>query len=135
MHNFPKGTEVVCKEKHNLKQGKEILNLCINNGVIIGKETQREVVDIKYPYFVYSGDTLDLRKDYNDFSILIVTLEEFKQFIIGKGKYKAPFNEELELNEEYTAIITKEDIAVGCQKFSHDTVKKLYLLSQKAQKS
>jgi len=137
MHNFPKNIEVVCKQKHTLAQGKEILKLCIENSVVIGEEIQREVVDAKYPYFTYGSysDILDLRRDYNDLGILTVTLEEFKQFIIGKGKYKAPFNQELKLNDEYTATVTKNKITVGCQEFSHETVKKLYLLSQKALKS
>ena len=147
MHNFPKNIEVVCKQKHTLAQGKEILKLCIENSVVIGEEIQREVVDAKYPYFTYGNysdildlngsysDILDLRRDYNDLGILTVTLEEFKQFIIGKGKYKAPFNQKLKLNDEYTATVTKNKITVGCQEFSHETVKKLYLLSQKALKS
>jgi len=141
MHNFPKNIIIECKEKHNLEQGKEILKLCIENNVIISESTQEEVKDDQFPYFMYGREgiltqTYSINENNDELTVTLrVTLREFKQFVIGKGKYKTPFNEELKLNSGYTATVTKEKIIVGCQLFSHDTVKKLYLLSQKALKS
>lgn len=135
MHNFPKDVQIVCKQKHTLEQSKEILKLCVDNDVpIYSSPVFNDKVKKEYPYYLWDGTSL-MRARTRESSDIAVSLEEFKQFIIGKGKYEAPFNEELELNDEYTATVTKEKITVGCQVVSHDTVKKLYLLSQKAQKS
>lgn len=135
MHNFPKDVQIVCKEKHTLEQSKEILKLCVDNDVpIYSSYIFNDKVREEYPYYLWDGTSLMRVRMYVN-SNIAVSLEEFKQFIIGKGKYKVPFNKELKLNSEYTAIVTKEKIIVGCQQFSHDIVKKLYLLSQKAQKS
>ena len=135
MHNFPKNIEVVCKQKHTLAQGKEILKLCIENGIVIPECTQKEIVDSTYPYFLYDDKVLNQTYDLDGKNRLKVTLQEFKQFIVGEGKYQAPFTQELKLNDEYKAVVTKEKITVGCQEFSHEIIKKLYLLSQKALKS
>lgn len=43
--------------------------------------------------------------------------------------------EDLKLSGGYTATITKHNVKVGCQSFSHEIIKKLYQLSVKAQKS
>ena len=135
-HNFPKDVRIICKDIHNLKQGKELLKLAVDFECPIGINTLNEIVNKLYPRFTWYGNVICLTslKPENSRSIW-VTFEEFKAFIQGKGVYIAPFKQELELNSEYKATVTKEYVKVGCQEFSHDVIKKLYQLSQKALKS
>lgn len=138
MHNFPKGIDVVCTHKHNLKEAKEIFHLCIDNDVNIYHKTFQDPVNDKYENFVfdnYEGLSQIQFNNKKDNNHLYVSFEEFKAFIQGKGKYNPSFKEELKLNDIYLAVITKQNIMVGCQEFSHETIKKLYQLSQKALKS
>jgi hypothetical protein len=37
----------------------------------------------------------------------------------------------LKLNDEYTAIINKDNITVGCQTISHDVIRELYKIISK----
>jgi hypothetical protein len=137
-HNFPEYVNVTLKQKCTINQIKELLKLAIDQDINIA-----------------SGIFKDLKKDnttifwdgYNEICVcqndpidacntdLFVSLKEFKAFFEGKGKYTLPFNETLELNSEYKAEVTKENIKVGCQTFSHNKVAELYKLSQKALKS
>lgn len=137
-HNFPKNVSIGCTLVHNLKQGKEILHLAIDGGCEIYSKTITEIIDKKYPRFCWddSRQELCLTSDLiNDKNYIWVSFEQFKAFLQGKGKYTVPFKQELQLNSQYKAIVTKNDIKVGCQSFTHDVVKKLYQLSLKAQKS
>ena len=137
MHNFPKNISVVCKEELTLKQAKEILKLALENNVIIHEDTQREPVDIIYPYFIFehNDEILTQDRECNNKNKLNVSLREFKNFIQGKGIYKEPFSKIIKLNDKHEAIVTKENIKVGCQSFTHVKLKELYLLSQEALKS
>lgn len=137
-HNFPKNITIVCNEKHNLAQAKEILKLAIDADINIDQATLEVKVDSDYPYFMVDKSldlTQNMGKESDAIDDLVVNYEEFKAFFIGKGKYKPVFKEEIKLNSSYTAEITKANIIVGCQTFSHEILKKLYLSSQKAQKS
>jgi hypothetical protein len=137
MHNFPKDIQVICTKKHTLAEAKEIFHLCIDNNVNIYYKTLKEPVDKEYPYFVFEDDEIaqSWATKKEDPQHFYVSLEEFKAFIQGKGKYTFPFKETVELNSDYSAVITKNSIKVGYQEFSHDKIKELYLLSQKALKS
>lgn len=129
-HNFPE-LNIVCNKKVTIQELKELLHLAVDANLPLG---YIYINDIKvYPYIAWS-DNLCQSKNIEDFD-LIVSFEEFKAFIQGKGKYKEPFKEVLELNKEYKAEITKQQVNVGCQTFSHEIIKKLYESSQKALKS
>jgi len=136
-HNFPEDAVIICKHKHNLKQAKEIFHLAIDGDCLIYENTLEIPVDTQYPYFLWENgkitQTFRTKEKYP--GDLFVSFEEFKAFLQGKGKYNPPFKQELHLNSQYKAVITKENVTVGCQKFSHDTIKQLYQLSQKALKS
>lgn len=136
-HNFPKDITVVCTLKHNLKQAKEIFHLAIDGDCPIYQKTLENPVDKKYLYFRYDGENIHLtartKEAYPD--ELYVTFDEFKAFLQGKGKYKAPFKQEIKISDSYTAVITKQNVKVGCQILSHKLVEEIYLSSQKALKS
>ena len=136
-HNFPEDVNVICTLKHNLKQAKEIFHLAIDGDCLIKSGVLEIPVDKTFPYFMWDGEnltqTLKTKEKYPD--DLYVSFEEFKAFLQGKGKYKAPFKEEIKISDSYTAVITKENVKVGCQIISHELAKQIYLSSQKALKS
>lgn len=137
-HNFPTDVSIVCTHIHNLKEGKEILHLAVDGECPVYGDVLKTIVNKKYPRFYWDGDENSLcqtsaRIGYKGY--IWVSLEEFKAFLQGKSKYKTPFKQELKLNSSYTATVSKDNVKVGCQSFTHDVVKKLYQLSLKAQKS
>ena len=141
IHNFPLNTKIkyFCLEKTETEaQLKEILKLAIDNDVNF--DYQEIKIDSNYPLLCFSVNSNELtrcKKNIND-KDCIISITQFKQFIKGIGdvnSLKIPFSEEITLNSDYKAIITKEKIVVGCQEFTHDIIKKLYQLSQKALKS
>lgn len=136
-HNFPKGKNIICGQKLSLAQTKEIFKMCIDVDILIYKETLEKPVDESYPYLVFEDDILTqlINKDRNSNRDLIVSFEEFKAFLRGKGKYKEPPKPiTLKLNDEYNAEISKSGIKVGCQIFTHESIDKLYALSKKMRK-
>jgi len=141
MHNFPNNIDVVCKIKHTKEQALEIFKLAIENNLLISVITQKTPLRKDYPYFCWDGKDEEMLvlsdgiADTSDETNLFVSLTEFKAFILGKGKYTLPFNKALELNSGYKAVVTKQSIKVGCQEFTHDKIKELYQLSQKALKA
>ena len=70
-------------------------------------------------------------KNYPDDYIICYSLGEFINEVI---KVVSPVEIKVELNLEYHAIVTKEDIAVGCQKFTHEMMDKLHEASLLARK-
>lgn len=137
-HNFPEGVSIGCTHVHNLKEGKEILHLAIDGSCKISTGATEKIADKDYPRFCWDNIAKELcetsdevgNKDY-----IWVSFAEFKEFLKGKSKYKTPFKETLKLSNDFTATITKENVKVGCQTFTHNTIKLLYQLSLKAQKS
>ena len=135
-HNFPTDVPIACTHIHNLKEGKEILHLAIDGESPIGSGTTEKLIDKAYPRFCWDDNKLtQTASNIKSKEYIWVTFEEFKSFLQGKGKCNLPFKEELKLNDNYTAVVTKEEVEVGCQGFSHEIIKKLYQLSVKAQKS
>lgn len=136
-HNFPSDTNIVCFEKLNEEQVIEILHLAIDHNIKFPKYIIETKVDKLYPYLMWNCNELNqtsrTQKEYP--SDIWVTFEEFKMFCIGKGKYKKAFTQTLKLNKDYSAVVTKQSIKVGCQTFDHSIIKQLYTLSQKALKS
>lgn len=136
MHNFPEDKLIVCNKIHTLKEAKEIIKLCIDNEVPIEPSIINRLVNENYPRFIMNTNISHTSCDPMKYSI--VSIEEFKNFIQGKGdekKINSPFEEKLELSYDYTATVTKEKIVVGCTSFSHERIAELYALSLKAQKA
>jgi hypothetical protein len=122
-----------------LAEAKTILKLCIDNDVPVYEKTFLKPFDEKYPNYHWNGVFNEIlqnnEKSYiNDNEYMFVSFTEFCNYIKGQGKViKAPFKIELKLNSEYNAIVTKYDITVGCQSFSHDIIQQLAELSKIAQ--
>ena len=136
-HNFPEGVSIGCTHVHNLKEGKEILHLAIDSDCAIYEEVFNNIADKQYPRFYWGKNDKKISQTYadeGDDDYIWVSFTEFKLFLQGKGKYKTPFKETLKLSNDYTATVTKKDVKVGCQTFTHNTIKLLYQLSLKAQK-
>jgi len=131
-HNFPKGISYVTINRPLTdEEVKEIFYLAIDTNIPIGSETIRRRVNPDYPHLSFSDAKL-INVQRIDDDDLSVTFEEFKQFMQGKGTYTPPFEEELQLNSNHTATVTKKGIRVGCQVFTHETIDTLYELSKKA---
>lgn len=136
-HNFPEGVSIACTHVHNLKEGKEILKLAIDGDCLIYKEVLSKIVDKEYERFYWDKDDKYISQtcaEINDNEYIWVSFEEFKAFLQGKGKCNLPFKQDLKLSDSYTATVTKDNVKVGCQTFTHNTIKLLYQLSLKAQK-
>jgi len=139
MHNFPSHIRVSTDKAVTLTQAKTILKLCIDNGVKVYSNVFENIVDKNYPNYHWSIDDKCIsqncstpKEDSNKY--IFVSFTEFCNYIKGIGKeIKAPFREELDLNNKYTAIVTKDGVKVGCQIFSHSVIEQLYKLSKKAQ--
>lgn len=139
MHNFPENEAIMCSKVHNLKEGKEIIKLCIDHDIEIASiATMQNMANPSYPRFLFNKDG-ELTQTSSDIEeVATVSLEEFKNFIQGKGdekKISRPFEETLELSYDYKATVTKKNVRVGCTEFSHETIDALYALSQKARKA
>lgn len=137
MNNFPENTKVLCNKIHTVKEAKEILKLCIDHDMPFQSCIPEQMVDESYPRFALSDGVLTQTKDLPE-DCATVSIEEFKNFIQGKGdekKISRPFEEKLEISYQYTATVTKKYIKVGCTEFSHEKITELYNLSQKAQKA
>ncbi len=137
MHNFPNHINVSVANVTE-KQAKTILKLCIDNDVDIASETIEDKINKRYPNYHFEFENQEITQncaDSNDNEYHFVSFNEFCNYIKGKGiKIKPPFKQELVLNGSYKAIVTKENVKVGCQEFSHDIIKKLYEASQEALK-
>jgi hypothetical protein len=135
MHNFPSDINISVKNV-TLIQAKTILKLCIDEDIDIYEGVVKIKVDSNYPNYHYDSDDNFMnynRADNGHKRYYFVSFSEFCNYIKGKGtKYKQPFKEEIALNDSYTAIITKKEITVGCQSFSHEIIEKLYNTSKKA---
>lgn len=132
-HNFP--GSVLINKALTLAEAKELLKLAIDAEIPIYHEVFKTLVDEKYPYYCYNDGNITQTSTHptDSSKYFVVTLDEFKQFMIGKGKL--PYREKVTLNDSYEAIVTKTNITVGCQTFTHDAIAKLYKISQKALKS
>lgn len=131
-HNFP--GLVMIDRALTLTEAKELLKLAIDAEMPIYHEVFKTLVDKEYPYYCYNhGNITQTCVKQTDNKYLIVSFNEFKQFMVGKGKL--PYRKKLTLNDSYEAIVTKTNITVGCQTFTHDAIAKLYKISQKALKS
>jgi hypothetical protein len=62
-----------------------------------------------------------------------VTVPEFLD-IVSKPKV-VPFQKTVKLNDEYVAYVTKENVKVRCQTFSHHAIAELYALTLQAKQS
>ncbi len=137
MHNFPEGKKILCNKIHTLKEAKDILKLCIDHDVPFHHSVLDAFVDIDYPRFTFTDDVVTQSSDIPE-DCATVSLEEFKNFIQGKGdekKISKPFEDTMELNYQYKATVTKKGVKVGCTDFTHEKIAELYNLSQKAQKA
>ena len=137
-HNFPTDVSIACTHIHNLKEGREILHLAIDGNCPINSATSKTVLDKVYPKFFFDKEYQRISQTKaitGDKEYIWVSFEEFKAFLKGKGKCKLPFKQDLRLSSSYTATVSKENVKVGCQTFTHDIIKQLYQLSLKAQKS
>lgn len=72
---------------------------------------------------------LDCFESVDHETAIFVTKE---QFINAYKNYKQPIT--IKLNDKYNAIITKENITVGCQTFTHEKIAELYTESVKIRK-
>lgn len=128
-HNFP-DTLVYVDKKLTINELKEIVNLMMDCELELRYVGTAYIK--KYPYIFWDGFKVAQTLSQKSFGIC-VSFTEFKKFLKGQGK--CPYIKNLQLNDEYDATITKENVKVGCQQFSHEIIKKLYLESQKALKS
>jgi hypothetical protein len=138
-HNFPKTFHyIICNEKLTAEQVKEIFYLAINAGIPIIEKIQADVSIKEIPFFIAFKKDISFNHesityiDKIDINNLSVSFEDFKLFLQGKGVYvEKELRKIIQLNKHYKAIVTKQNINVGCQIFSHETIKNLYELSQK----
>lgn len=72
--------------------------------------------DIDFPYMFANHGIIDGATNQERFDKIYESIEDF----LTGGSDKT-----LKLNHEYTAVVSKENVKVGCQKFSHETILKL----------
>jgi hypothetical protein len=70
---------------------------------------------------------ITINKDYTSWSCnsstpVQIHFTNFQQFL----NWWVPEDVQIELNENYTAIVSGDVVEVGCQTFTHDKVKELY---------
>lgn len=136
-HNFPTNIRIFCEKILNKEQTKSIFKLCIDRDIEIQPNTMRKPVDEEFPYLMIDNEiklSQCNNRAFTDEDYLVVSHQEFINFFHGKGKYEAPFKQELDLNDKYTAVVTKDKVVVGCQEFNHEAIKKLYQLTLKAKR-
>jgi hypothetical protein len=132
-HNFQ--DKVAIYHELSITEVKELLKLAIDCEVSVNGEIINKLVNPQFPYYCWDGDKITqmscIPKEESKYRW--ITLTEFTQYMKGKGKEQ--FKKELTLNSNYKATITKDNITVGCQTFTHETLDKLYELSLKARNS
>lgn len=131
-HNFPSTINVVCHHIVNLEEAKEILKLAIDYDLSVYQTVLDNKISSKYPYYIWDANESRLTRKTDclqDSKSIVVSLEEFKEFMQGKGNYKKPYRKEIKLNSGYTAVVTKKIVTVGCQEFSHETIDELHRCS------
>lgn len=103
-HNFPKGKDVCCNVVLSNKDMIEVFKLCFENGVEIHDNLIESGYKKRYLCF---GETIGIDKlctcDSDHFTtfdenVFDVSFEEFKNFIVGKGKIITKSQAEKELN-------------------------------------
>ena len=122
-------------QEPSLEVRMEMLKFAFANGIDFdSKQIKQE--KLTYISFQFSTNELTRISRLTDSDTMVISEEEFIKALKGeKVDFKPPFCEELFLNSDYTAIITKKGIKVGCQKFTHEQVSELYKISEQAQKS
>ena len=122
-------------QEPSLEVRMEMLKFAFANGIDFdSKQIKQE--KLTYISFQFSTNELTRISRLTDSDTMVISEEEFIKALKGeKVDFKPPFYEELFLNSDYHAIITKKGIKVGCQKFTHEQVSELYKISEQAQKS
>ena len=86
-----------------------------------------------WPYLALYKNTKEIngnsysRKDCDQVKTIVLTLEEFFEFIATEHK---PQSKELVLTDSYTAIIYKDKVVVGCQTIDIAKVKEIIKISE-----
>jgi len=135
-HNFPDlgpSQYIYVTDKFSETQKKRLWEALPGSGLTLSPDSQIWLLRGKsQPKFVAGGKSLTtlFHVDREDIK---VSPEEFINYVLGRGKeLHKPVT--IELNSNYTAIVTKDKITVGCQEFSHEVLKKLYKASKQVSK-
>ncbi len=83
-HQFPKNKHVYCNEKHTLEQAEEFVFIAGLVGLKIHKDTLEDLVDDKFPYFMWDGSENIITQHSGGEAFdddLVVSFEEFKKFL------------------------------------------------------
>ncbi len=128
-HNTPQTTQQM---KHELQQGDALENVTAE---------QWEVIKILAPQYgaeIYSATLKDgyPREDFNNQlvfdvgklqgSYVMTRSLSFDQFILALMGKRVVKPTTVKLNDRYNAVVTKDEVTVGCQTFNHEVIKQLY---------
>jgi hypothetical protein len=125
-------TQTLTQMKHNLQEGDTLENVTAEQWEIIktiapqyGVEIYSYTLGSKFPRTDYNGAlTFDGKKLLGSVHTLRkLPFDQFMLAMMGKEIVK-PIK--IKLNNDYEAVVTKTDVTVGCQTFTHDRIKALY---------
>lgn len=104
-HNFPKDKVIICNEKHDINQAKEIFKLCFDYGVEISDDSFCNPIQENYPYFYYNqNNEFILNSVECSYGEVPVSFDQFKAFIRGEGKIE----EEVKLGPNRWVFIERD---------------------------
>lgn len=136
-NNFPDlgpSQYIYVTDKFSETQKKQLWEALLGSGLDISETVSKWLLQNKdQPHYV-GGEKEGLSSLIHvDSKDIQVSPEEFINYVLGRGKeLHKPVS--IELNSDYTAIVTKDKITVGCQEFSHEVLKKLYKASKQVRK-
>lgn len=93
------------------------------NGIPVYEHTNE--YDPNFPYLKWDGECLCQTTNWKG----------MEKYSLGQFMNKfMNISHTVRLNSEYLATVTKENVKVGCQTFSHEVIDKLYEASQEVRK-
>ena len=120
------------KMQYSLQDGDVLENVTAEQWEIIkslapqyGVEIYSETLKYGYPRSDYGGRLVFLSNKLQG-SWDKVQILSFDQFILAMMGKSVPRVINVKLNDRYNAVVTKDEVVVGCQTFSHDVIKELY---------
>jgi hypothetical protein len=135
-HGFRKDVLYACATKYQDKEIMGILSLCLLHGLAIAASVIEKPIDKDFPYLLIEtreGSVTLTQCKVPTAECTMLSRGTFLKYLKGEKRAPEPFNKSLVLNATYTAIVTKEDVLVGCTHFSHKVIRELANLSARAE--
>ena len=127
-HNFPNNIDIICNQKlTTIKQVKDILKKCIDLEIPISCGVIKDPSPKEYPYIGWDSDDKEITlfgECIEKEGYLITNKAEFDEFMQGTSDLLK--TKTIQLNDEYSAVISRKNVIVGCQHFSHEKIEELY---------